>query len=567
MDFATLKNLRILYVEDEGDVRRSVKEAIAPFVKEIIEASNGKEGFEIFSSDSQTIDLIITDILMPEMSGIEMIRKIRTLDREIPVIYTTAFDESNYLRQTIELDATAYILKPIDIEALVKAIQKASALIENRLLRNKLQVTNLHLEQKVEEKTSQLLQQLNTDTLTGLPNRKALREALTGAPSSGIILTDIDAFRTYNEIYGEEVGNEILKSFAEFLTAFAVKRHYQVYRIGGDIFALYNTECIEMSLCEKLAQDLLQEVKQKEISLQKYPLRFRLGLSIGIASGTEKPIEKASMALRRAKITKKNLLTYSPEYSFDEEYQHDMYWFKKIRQAIEKDQVQMFLQPIVDADENILKYEALVRIVEGDKIHLPGEFLDVAKKMKLYSELSRIILSKVFEISRTKTCPLSVNLTIENIEDEEFTRWLIENIQLFGVEKLLTFEILESENIRDYERVITFMNRMQELGCEVAIDDFGSGYSNFIYLRKLHPDYIKIDGSLIQNIHQSPQAETIVQAINQFSHTLGIRTVAEFVCSREVFEKLKTIGVDSFQGYHFSKPLPPHALGEGRCPA
>lgn len=572
MDSSALDTLRILYVEDETDVRRSVKEAIEPFVATVVEASDGEEGLEIFTSDPDAIDLIITDLLMPKRGGIDMIRNIRALGSTVPVIYTTAFADSEYLKQTIALDVTAYILKPIDIEALLHAIQKAAVLIENRQLHEQLEAANLRLQEKVQEKTSQLLQknqelhhQLTTDALTGLPNRRALIETLKYAPSPAVLLADIDAFRTYNETYGEEVGNAILRSFGSFLNAFAKKRELETFRIGGDVFALFNPLCDDPRRCETIAQELLDALRTQEIILEKTPYRFRLGLSIGIALGSEKAIEKASMALKRAKTGPKNLLVYSPEYSFDSEYQHNRKWFDKIRDAIEQDRIRVYIQPIVDASSTTIKHEALVRIVEGNRIHTPGEFLDVAKKMKLYPELSRLILSKVLEIVRSTSCALSVNLTIENIEDEEFSRWLFENIRLFGVERLLTFEILEGENIHDYARMVDFMNRLQELGCEVAIDDFGSGYSNFVYLRRLQPDYIKIDGSLIKNIDRDHHAEAIVKAIHQFSHTLGIRTVAEFVHSQAVFEKLKSIGIDYFQGFYIARPFPSEALGEAPC--
>jgi len=572
MKLETLRHLKILYIEDEGELRRSVIEAIAPFVGKIYEASDGEEGLKVFSENSEAIDIILTDILMPRMGGIEMVQKIRALDEEVPVVYLTAFDESRYIRQTIEHNVSAYILKPVDIQQLLDTIAKAAVIIENRRLHNQLQRSNLELERLVEEKTRQivkknreLIRRLYTDSLTGLPNRKALHDQIDHAVSPYVILVDIDAFRTYNETYGEQVGDEILQRFARFLERFAGEQGLESFRIAADIFALFTPECGSEEHCIRVADQMLVALKETEFVLELYPLRLHLNVSMGIAFGKEKTIEKASMALKKAKISHQYYVRYSSGDSFDQEYQHDMRWGELIRKAIEEDRIRIFLQPIVDKRKQVIKYEALVRIVDNDQVYSPGEFLSVAKKMKLYPQISRSVVLQAMEFAKERRCAVSVNLTIENIENDGFARWLIENLRLYDVMELITLEIVESENISDYERVITFMNRVQALGCKVAIDDFGSGYSNFVYLRKLSPDYIKIDGSLIKNIDTDANAETIVRSVNHFVHSLGMKTVAEFVHSQPVFEKLLDLGIDYFQGYHLSPPLPPDTIGDRLC--
>jgi len=133
---------------------------------------------------------------------------------------------------------------------------------------------------------------------------------------------------------------------------------------------------------------------------------------------------------------------------------------------------------------------------------------------------------------------------------------MIENdLSKDNIAHLITFEILESESITDYEKVISFINIVRKLGSKIAIDDFGSGYSNFSYLLRLKPDYIKIDGSLVKNIHKDKNSYLITKTINDFAHSLGMKTVAEFVHCEEVFKLLQDMGVDEYQGFYFSEPL------------
>jgi EAL domain-containing protein (putative c-di-GMP-specific phosphodiesterase class I) len=148
-----------------------------------------------------------------------------------------------------------------------------------------------------------------------------------------------------------------------------------------------------------------------------------------------------------------------------------------------------------------------------------------------------------------------MNLSIEDILNRDTVEFLKEKLKNCKFANLITFEILEDENISNYDNVIDFINNMKRYDCNIAIDDFGSGYSNFIYLLKLKPDFLKIDGSLIKDIHNDTNAFFIVKAINDFAHSLGMQTVAEFVHSKEVFDIVRELNIDVFQGYHFHQPL------------
>ena len=563
MNIDLIKTITVLYVEDEASLREDVRHNITPFVKEVIVASDGMEGFELFMKHKNHLDVIITDILMPRMNGLDMVDKIREIDSEIPIIYTTAFNDSDYMKRTIEQSVITYIVKPIDIELLLKGIEKASLKIENERLKASLLEINQHLKEKVREKTKEiqeknitLYKQLHTDELTSLLNRKSLREDILETQNPVLALIDIDSFRTVNELYGEKVGNEILINIAAKLNDFSKSIGCKCYRIDGDIFALLG-DCSDdtQQACFNKIKSLIEIIAHHSIQLSSYDISINVSITIGIVSKEKTDIiEKASMALKKAKQTNTAYLVYSEEYNFNKEYQNDIKWSDIIKKAIEDEKVVMFYQPIVDKNRSIIKYESLVRIVEEEKIYPPSLFLDIAKKVKLYSQLTKSILTNSFHTALQNNCRVNINLSIQDIENREIINTIEELLLKNNIGHLITFEILESESIKDYEKVISFIKIVKNLGCTIAIDDFGSGYSNFEYLLRLKPDFIKIDGSLVKNIDKDNNALLITKTINSFAHSLGIKTVAEFVHSQEVFKLLQDMGIDQYQGFYFSEP-------------
>ncbi len=562
MNFELLKTLTILYVEDEISLQEDIYQNILPFVKEIIRANNGEEGLHLYLENRDKVDLIISDILMPKMNGIEMIDAIRKVDLEIPTIYTTAFNDSEYMKKTIEQSVVSYILKPIDIELLLEGIQKASLKIENEKLKISLKEINKELELKVDLKTKKLqtqneklYNQLFTDELTSLFNRKALVRDIGDASNPILSIVDIDLFKGINDLYGEHIGNKVLTKVANLLKGLGEKKGCRVYRIGSDVFALLKDEEFQIEKCIETINLVIQGINTKSIHIQEYDMSLRIDVTIGISIEKINTLETAGMALKIAKNDKLSYQIYCEKCNLYKEYENDIKWTKIIEKAIENDSITSYYQPIVDKDENIVKYESLIRIVENKNIYLPFLFLDIAKKVKFYAQLEQILIAKVFKKAKESGMHISINLSIEDILNAELIKFIKKELVENGIAHLITFELLENESIIDYDKAIDFINMVKKLGSTIAIDDFGSGYSNFEYLLKLKPDYIKIDGSCIKNIHNDKNAYLITKTINDFAHNLGIKTIAEFVHNKEVFDVLKELGIDEYQGYYFSEPM------------
>lgn len=205
--------------------------------------------------------------------------------------------------------------------------------------------------------------------------------------------------------------------------------------------------------------------------------------------------------------------------------------------------------------KQIDKYEALVRIIKDDGTVLsPFSFLDIAIKSKLYPHITKAMITKSFDFFQDKTYEFSVNLSIDDILNPSTTEFIIEKIKTFPEPQRIVFEILESDEIQDYEKLKEFIFTIKEYGCKFALDDFGSGYSNFAHVLTLNIDFLKIDSSLVKDITTNENSKAITQTIIHFASTLGLETIAEYVEDKESFEMLEGLGVDYIQGYYIGKP-------------
>ncbi len=370
-----------------------------------------------------------------------------------------------------------------------------------------------------------------------------------------VSIVDVDSFKTINDLYGESVGNTVLVAMANLLQKFALQNGCTVYRTGSNEFVILQNEEFEVDKCIKNSKLILASIKETPVYSVKHNITIRVDVTIGISAYKEDAFTRADMALKRAKSQKEEFLIYKDEYNLEAEYINDVKWTSIIEKSLKNNSTKAFYQPIVDVDGTVLKYETLMRIIENGVVHSPFHFLDISKKVKLYESLEKNILLQAFAKAKKYQINLSVNLSIEDILNKKFIEFIKNELIKNDIASLITFEILESESIEDYEKVVSFIELVKSLGATIAIDDFGSGYSNFAYLLKLKPDYIKLDGSFVKNIDTDKNSYLIAKNINDFAHKLGMKTIAEFVHSKKVFEVLKELGVDEFQGDYFSEPL------------
>ncbi|WP_304542761.1 sensor domain-containing phosphodiesterase [Sulfurimonas microaerophilic] len=405
------------------------------------------------------------------------------------------------------------------------------------------------------QKQETLTRLLYTDTLTGLKNRKALFRDKNENVQHSLVLINIDKFSQINNLYGEVFGDKVLIKFSEFLLgAIEQRESCDLYRLGGDEFVVLSEERDPVTIQNNMA-NLIKYLHDRPITIDGQDIS--LSISVGISLEENKSLlESSSMALKSAKRNSKHIVLYSEAISLNQEYENNLKWVKEIKDAIKHDRVILYYQAIKDNKTNtIFKYETLIRLLdEQGNIVPPQKFLEIAKKSKLYKDLTKIVINKSFEYFKDKEFYFSVNITIEDILDPDINAFIINSLQKYGIGEKVSFEIVETESIEKFDVIEKFINNVKSYGAKISIDDFGTGYSNFEYLMRLQADYIKIDGSIIKNIVHDKKSALITSIIVSFAKEMNIKTIGEFVENEDIDNKLKELGVDKSQGYFIEKP-------------
>lgn len=399
----------------------------------------------------------------------------------------------------------------------------------------------------------QLQYHLTTDSVTDLPNRFSLVEALAQESVSALAIINIDRFSDINDVYGIAIGDAILSGYGHWLRRIlATEKNIYLYKMGSDEYALVYDDCSDMSRCIEFLDKLITLTQKESFVIEG--IEIVLTITVGIAPASDRVLEHATAALKQAKQKRHSLEVFS--FEFKQEQGNNIAWYKRIKEAVEESRIVPYFQPIVDnATRKIIKYEALVRLIDHDgKVISPYLFLDIAKKTKIYPELTKMMIDKVIKEFKGRSLPVSLNLSTQDLTNPDLADYLESIILSEGMGKLIIFEILESEGFENYDAVCGFIDRFKSIGCRFAIDDFGAGYSNFDHLLRLNVDTLKIDGTLIKNLPHDRNAQIFVKHIAEFAHEMGISTVAEFVANEEIFERVKAIGIDASQGYYFYEP-------------
>ena len=382
------------------------------------------------------------------------------------------------------------------------------------------------------------------DKLTSLPNRNKFFQDIEEA--KGIILIDLDDFSILNTIYSKEFGDEFLhKLSAKLLDSKCIDN---LYRMGGDEFAVISK--IDTDL-KSVANCLLDVIET--FYLMKDNIMIQLTATISITYTTPL-IETADLGLKYGKKNKLNLVVFSNNEDIFGESQTFLDITLRLKNALKSNNVVPFFQCIKNSDLEVVKYEALMRIKEGDKYLLPAVFLDIAKKTKIYPELTIQMVKKTFEYMKDKNVKFSLNLSFDDIINKRIYDFILSEIDKFPNSNNIIIELSEEDIVQNFDYVKQFVDKIRQKGVQVAVDGFGRDYSNFIYLERMKVDIIKIDGDLVYDILSSDNATFLVGMVVEFCQKNGITSIAEFVSHREIFVALKELGVDEYQGFYFCKP-------------
>ncbi|MGE0051561.1 MAG: EAL domain-containing protein [Arcobacter sp.] len=415
------------------------------------------------------------------------------------------------------------------------------------------------------EHKHELYKLLYTDNLTKFPNRAKLIEDLqnNGLNLQAVSLLNINSFKEVNDFFGHKVGDSILIDVAKLISKKIENfKNLKLYKFPSDTYCIVNTENSRDEFVN-LINEIIETIYKNVFIFEHYEIDIRMTAGISFSDKNNKLIT-ADIALQTAKKDHKDYLIFYDELDKFQEYENNMFWTKKLKSAFINDHIEVFVQPLVNNKTlNVDKYECLVRLIDEDgKIVNPYFFLDISKRSNQYTKLTKIVIEKSFKKFDNLPFEFSVNISYEDIENSNFLDFIKEMLKKYNVKNRVVFEILEDENIKNYNLLISFIDEIKSLGCKVAIDDFGSGYSNFEHLLKMNVDYLKIDASLIKNVAKNENSYKITKTIIEFAKSLNLKTIAEYVENEEIFNIIKELGADYSQGYYFSAPIAEPIINE-----
>ncbi len=421
-----------------------------------------------------------------------------------------------------------------------------------------------YIPQTIKKEKLDFFDSVYIDYLTGLPNRKKLFHDIAEINKPVLAIIHVDCFKEINNLYGYRFGDFVIKEMTDRLMQILSKENFKfsLYRLQVDEFAAMIDKDMSIEEIIVMSQYLLENVIKKPL-IYKSKEVF-VAATMGVAKNEDRKkgnsrslILKSDLALKRAIQREKNFVLYDESMQIFDDNEGRIDWPRKLKRAINDDRMIPFYQPVINnRTKKIEKFECLIRLIDENKNAIsPYFFLDVADRSKSYFHITRIIIKKAFATFKELDCDFAINISINDILNTTTMKLIIDELQSDNnTSKRACFDISESDCIQNYAAVRDFIDKIKQYGASIAIQDFGTSYFNFDNILKLNVDYIKIDSSLIKNISNDKTSQLLTKMIVSFCKELKIKTVSQFVHSREVFDKVCELEVDYSQGYHLGEP-------------
>ncbi len=416
------------------------------------------------------------------------------------------------------------------------------------------------------------------DSLTGLLSRavfeKRVRPTMSepGRPTTwSMVYIDVDQLHVINDNLGMHVGDQVISQIGELIRR-RVPPGSLAARISGDRFAILLP--VKFDGAAQLAESLREAASK--LGAMQGDARLHVSISVGISQLAMESLDfgralaEAESACKVGKDRGRNRveLYQDNDVSIVRRYS-DITTSSDLRLAIETNRLRLDAQLIlpigVHETTTPPHFECLLRMIdlEGKTIG-PDRFLSAARRYQLMPMIDRWVVEKTVELLRphadllvTRPLVFAINFSGQSLSDDEFPDFLLRTIEKSGIEpSVFCFELTESDAVANIAKAELLMRRLRKLGCGVALDDFGTGLSSLAYLRTLPVTLLKIDGSFVRDILKDPRSESMVQAITQLAHTMSISTVAEYVETDEIRNRIATLGVDYAQGFAVGRPQP-----------
>ena len=390
--------------------------------------------------------------------------------------------------------------------------------------------------------------------------RKQLSDFLRPMDESIVVLIKIEDFKYIDRHTDYNLNLKMQKEFSQRLYRAMPKesKFTKIYLLEKGEFVI----ALDKKKCLYRMNTLIHKLKQFQRSINREKVNmgyidYELSIVVSFAYGKD-ALRDAKVGLKRLLYTKQDFIVANGlAKEREDQSKKSIETFRMIKKAIDSCNIVSYFQPIINnKTKEIEKYESLVRLIDENKnILSPYFFLDVSKKGKYYSQITSIVLENSFKALHETDTTISINLSALDIEKKETRNKFFALLKRDKREaSRVILELVEDENITEFKTIVDFIEKVKSLGVRIAIDDFGVGYSTFERVLDYKPDFLKIDGRLIKNIHHDKLAYSIVESIVSFSKKENLQTIAEYVESEEIYDILCHLGVDYSQGYYVGKP-------------
>ena len=435
----------------------------------------------------------------------------------------------------------------------------------------------------IKKMSDTIVYQASHDALTGLVNRtefiarlqELVPQVQPGDRTHSILLIDLDQFKVINDVCGHFAGDELLRQVSTDMLA-EMPNGSIVSRMGGDEFGAVLPDT-DMERATEIAHSIRKMVQRKFIWQKN---TFNVTGSIAVVPLDQEKTDVYSIlaaaddACRLAKEKGGNMVrTYETTDHQFLRRRGEMRWISRLTEALEQDRFVLYSQPIAPVQaKRKQKAEILIRLREEDgSFANPGEFIPAAERYNLMPYIDRWVVRNTLQYEkRTRDSnghfeTFCINLSAASVVDDTFLDFMIRTFEETEANpESFCLELTETTAVENLSRAVGFMNRLKKMGVTFALDDFGNGFSSFAYLKNLPVDYLKIDGSYVQDIDRDPIDRAMVEAVNNIGHVMGMQTIAEFVSNGTIRKILEDMGVDYVQGFEIARPGP---LSEAHVPA
>jgi EAL domain-containing protein (putative c-di-GMP-specific phosphodiesterase class I) len=471
------------------------------------------------------------DVLFLDMLHSESMEVLQSIKLFLPDRYVIACSkDSEVIKESLMAGADAILMNPLDIVQCERTLYKAAAYMNM---------------QEIFDDT------YYTDRLTECKNNYALEEEIQYKNDNALLKVCLHSFKAFQIYYGIDITNKVLIEFGN-----AIKLNLPVnaslYRSNEDEFSilLNNPSPSQERL---LSAQIKSFFEQTPVEVDGFLLK--ISTNIGVSTGKEL-IQKADIALSEAKEGSR-IATYDEKSEFIKKQHEHIKWVNVVQEAICEDRIKVYYQAIMDnGDSQIRKYEVLCRIEDKDKtLYQPKDFLPSAIIAGRMCDITRIVIDKSIKYFKDKEHSFSINVTKEDFIAGYLTEYIAYKCDYYSMDpKRIYIEILENISTDAATGFLSQIHALKELGCNIAIDDFGVDSSNFSRLMQIHAEILKIDGHFIQHLPYDNNAKIIVENIVEFSKKIGAETVAEYVDSAEIHEIVKEMGINYSQGFYIGEP-------------